>query len=74
MIFHLVFHRDLAGGEWGADFRSGVDQRIRPPTNPGGVLFELHANAWSGLALLAFWADLLFSLRAEPHRLGRQRE
>jgi hypothetical protein len=23
MIFHLVLHRDLAGGEWGADPRSG---------------------------------------------------
>ena len=32
----------------------GIYQLVKPPLQPGVVLFELHANVWWGAVLLVF--------------------
>ena len=39
---------------------AGIYQLINPPTNPGVVLFELHANVWWGAVLLVIGAIYCF--------------
>jgi len=45
---------------------AGVYQLIRPPADPGVVLFSLHANVWWGALLLM--AGLLYCFRFAPRR------
>ncbi len=45
---------------------AGIYQLIRPPANPGVVLFHLHANVWWGALLLLI--GILYSLRFAPNR------
>jgi hypothetical protein len=33
---------------------AGIYQLVKPPLQPGVVLFELHANVWWGAVLLVF--------------------
>jgi hypothetical protein len=44
----------------------GIYQLIRPPANPGVVLFNLHANVWWGAVLLVF--GLVYCVRFAPKR------
>jgi hypothetical protein len=44
----------------------GIYQLIRPPANPGVVLFSLHANVWWGAMLLVF--GLVYCVRFAPRR------
>jgi hypothetical protein len=44
----------------------GIYQLIRPPANPGVVLFNLHANVWWGAVLLVF--GLVYCIRFAPKR------
>jgi hypothetical protein len=44
----------------------GIYQLIRPPANPGVVLFNLHANVWWGAMLLVF--GLVYCIRFAPKR------
>jgi hypothetical protein len=45
---------------------AGIYQLVNPPSNPGIVLFNLHANLWWGAVLLAF--GLLYCFKFAPRR------
>jgi len=45
---------------------AGIYQLVNPPANPSVVLFNLHANAWWGAALLVF--GLIYCIRFAPRR------
>jgi hypothetical protein len=45
---------------------AGIYQLVNPPTNPGVVLFNLHANVWWGAVLLGL--GLIYCIRYAPVR------
>jgi hypothetical protein len=45
---------------------AGIYQLINPPTNPGVVLFHLHANVWWGALLLVI--GTIYCVRFSPRR------
>jgi hypothetical protein len=45
---------------------AGIYQLVKPPLNPGVVLFNLHANVWWGGLLLLF--GLVYCVRFAPRR------
>jgi hypothetical protein len=45
---------------------AGIYQLVKPPLNPGVVLFNLHANVWWGALLLLF--GLVYCVRFAPRR------
>ena len=47
---------------------AGISELIRPPENPGIVLFQLHANIWWGGLLLV--AGAVYCYRFAPGRQG----
>jgi hypothetical protein len=46
---------------------AGIYQLINPPTNPGVVLFHLHANVWWGAILLVIGAFYCFKFAPGKH-------
>jgi hypothetical protein len=45
---------------------AGIYQLVKPPLQPGVVLFELHANVWWGAVLLVIGA--LYCFKFAPGR------
>jgi hypothetical protein len=45
---------------------AGIYQLVKPPLNPGVVLYNLHANVWWGALLLLF--GLVYCVRFAPRR------
>ncbi|MFZ0200412.1 MAG: hypothetical protein WB523_17050 [Candidatus Sulfotelmatobacter sp.] len=45
---------------------AGVSQLLSPPIHPAVVLFDLHANVWWGVLLLAI--GLIYCFRFAPKR------
>ena len=45
---------------------AGIYQLVKPPLQPGVVLFQLHANVWWGAVLLLF--GLVYCVRFAPRR------
>ena len=47
---------------------AGIYELVKPPANPGVVLYNLHANVWWGAVLLLF--GLIYCVRFVPSRKG----
>ena len=45
---------------------AGIYQLVNPPSNPGVVLYNLHANVWWGAVLLL--VGLFYCLKFSPRR------
>ena len=45
---------------------AGIYQIVNPPSNPGIVLFNLHADVWWGAVLLV--SGLIYCIRFAPGR------
>jgi hypothetical protein len=45
---------------------AGIYQLVSPPTNPGVVLYDLHANVWWGGSLML--TGLIYCVRFAPKR------
>ncbi len=45
---------------------AGIYQVVKPPLDPGVVLFNLHANVWWGAVLLL--VGLIYCIRFAPRR------
>ena len=45
---------------------AGIFQLVNPPTEPGVVLFNLHAGVWWGAVLLAI--GLVYCIKFAPRR------
>ncbi|HXP17486.1 MAG TPA: hypothetical protein VN868_10315 [Terriglobales bacterium] len=45
---------------------AGIYQLVNPPSNPGIVLFNLHADVWWGAVLLV--SGLIYCIRFAPGR------
>jgi hypothetical protein len=48
---------------------AGIYQLANPPSNPGVVLFHLHANVWWGAVLLL--SGIFYCVRFAPRRRPR---
>ena len=46
---------------------AGIYQLVKPPLQPGVVLFELHANVWWGALLLVIGALYCFKFAPGKH-------
>jgi hypothetical protein len=46
---------------------AGIYQLVKPPLQPGVVLFELHANVWWGALLLVIGAFYCFKFAPGKH-------
>ena len=46
---------------------AGIYQLVKPPLQPGVVLFELHANVWWGALLLLIGAFYCFKFAPGKH-------
>jgi hypothetical protein len=47
---------------------AGIYELVKPPANPGVVLYNLHANVWWGAVLLLF--GLIYCVKFVPSRKG----
>jgi len=47
---------------------AGIYELVKPPANPGVVLYNVHANVWWGAVLLLF--GLIYCVRFVPSRKG----